>query len=217
MEFDTLFFDLDSTLYPESNGLWQAIRQRIDLYLLERMGLPLDEIPAIRKKYFINHGTTLRGLQIHYEVDPADYLAFVHDLPLREYLTPDPVLREMLLSIPHRRWIFTNSDAPHANRVMEILGITDCFEGMIDVWTMDPLCKPLEAAYSFALDFIGGANPKTCAIIEDSTNNLIPAKKMGFFTVLVGENGNHPAVDRNLKVIHELPDVVPEFWLPFSG
>lgn len=33
MQFDTIFFDLDSTLYPESNGLWQVIRERIDLYM----------------------------------------------------------------------------------------------------------------------------------------------------------------------------------------
>ena len=114
MEIDTIFFDLDSTLYPESCGLWQAIRERIDLYLHTRMDFKPDEIPTIRHNLFINHGTTLRGLQIHYDVDPRDYLNFVHDLPVHRYLSPDPGLRRMLLSIPHRRWIFTNSDAPHA-------------------------------------------------------------------------------------------------------
>jgi putative hydrolase of the HAD superfamily len=212
MTFDTIFFDLDATLYPESNGLWQAIRQRIDLYLELRMGFKPDEIPAIRHRLFVDHGTTLRGLQIHHHVNPVDYLNFVHDLPLEEYLVPDPELREILLSIPCKCWVFTNADAPHANRVMKVLGIDDCFEGMIDVLIMDPFCKPKEEAYHFALKYVGVSDPKTCALLDDSIRNLAPAKSLGFFTVLVGQNGNHPAVDRSITDIHELPQVVSEFW-----
>ncbi|MFH1634240.1 MAG: pyrimidine 5'-nucleotidase [Chloroflexota bacterium] len=212
MSYNVIFFDLDSTLYPESNGLWKAIRQRIDLYLHARMGLPLDEIPQLRHDFFVNHGTTLRGLQIHYQVDPVDYLNFVHDLPLRDYLQPDPELREMLLSMPRRRWIFTNSDAGHAHRVMSILGIEECFEGMVDVWAMEPHCKPRREAYQLALDLTGVADPGACALLDDSTRNLAPAREMGFFTVLVGHNGSHPAADRSLIDIHDLPKVVPEFW-----
>jgi len=212
MDFKTIFFDLDSTLYPESNGLWQAIRNRIDLYLHEKMGYLYDNIPEIRNRFFVEHGTTLRGLQIHHQVDTVDYLNFVHDLPLSEYLAPDPALREMLLSIPHRRWVFTNADAAHAKRVMDILGISDCFEDMIDVWRMDPLCKPRDGAYQLALNLAGETDPKGCAFIDDSTSNLTPAKKMGFFTVLVGQNRQDPSADRSLVDIHDLPRVVPEFW-----
>jgi len=214
MKFDTLFFDLDSTLYPESCGLWQAIRERIDLYLKAEMGFDPIKIPQMRQNFFVSHGTTLRGLQMHYQVDPLHYLNFVHDLPLTEYLAPDPALREMLLSIPHRRWVFTNSDAPHANRVMDILGIRDCFEGMIDVWKMDPLVKPLEGAYRCALEIVGGPAPEACALLDDSTRNLAPARELGFFTVLVGQNGSSPSAQRSLVDIHDLPETVPEFWDP---
>jgi len=212
MNLETIFFDLDSTLYPESNGLWEAIRKRIDQFMLERMSFPPEEIPALRQKFFVEHGTTLRGLQFYHQVNPSEYLNFVHDLPLDDYLKPDIKLRNMLLSIPHRRWLFTNSDKDHANRVMSKLGIEDCFDGMIDVWKMDPHCKPKKEAYYLALDLTGISNPKVCALLDDSPNNLAPAKQMGFFTVLVGKNGSHPIADRNVEVIHDLPDVVPEFW-----
>jgi pyrimidine 5'-nucleotidase len=118
----------------------------------------------------------------------------------------------MLLSIPHRRWVFTNADAAHANRVLDILGISDCFEDMIDVWRMNPLCKPKEGAYQLALKLVGESNPNSCALLDDSIGNLAPAKKIGFFTVLVGKNGQHPSADRSLIDIHDLPKVVPEFW-----
>ena len=213
MDFNTIFFDLDSTLYPESCGLWQAIRDRINLYLLDQMGFSCTDIPGIRHNFLVNHGTTLRGLQINYNVDPVDYLNFFHVLPLRDFLSSDNSLRKILLSIPHRRWVFTNSDAAHANRVMDILNITDCFEDIIDIWTMAPLCKPMEAVYSFALDYIGGAAPNTCALIDDSTQNLTPAKKLGFLTVLVGHNGQVKNIDHSITTIHELPEVVPELWL----
>ena len=212
MEIDTIFFDLDSTLYPESCGLWQEIRKRIDLYLHTRMNFEPAEIPALRNDLFINHGTTLRGLQIHYDVDPVDYLNFVHDLPLHQYLRPDPTLRQILSDIPYRRWVFTNADAAHAQRVMDILGINDCFESIIDVWAMDPLCKPLEAVYTLALEKVGAPHPTSCALLDDSIRNLAPAHQMGFFTILVGENGYHPVADRSLADIHELPRVVPEFF-----
>ena len=212
MKLNTIFFDLDSTLYPESCGLWQAIRERIDQYLELRMGFPIEQIPTMRQEFLIKHGTTLRGLQIHYDIDPIDYLKYVHDLPLKNYLRPDPYLRKMLLSIPHRRWVFTNSDAPHANRVMKILGITDCFEGMVDVLAMHPLCKPQPAAYTFALEHAGVRNPDTCALIDDSIRNLTTAHDMGFFTVLIGQNGQHENVDRSLTNLHDLPQVIPEFW-----
>lgn len=212
MIFETIFFDLDSTLYPESNGLWAAIRKRIDRYMYERMGFSWEEIPEIRSNFLTNHGTTLKGLQIHYQIDPADYLHYVHDLPLEDFLSPDPMLRDILLSIPSRRWVFTNSDSPHANRVMNILGIQGCFEGLIDILTMDPLCKPEKQAYSFALNHVGTNEPTRCALLDDSINNLIPAKELGIFTVLVGKNGSHPCVDRSIEDIHDLRSAVPEFW-----
>jgi pyrimidine 5'-nucleotidase len=213
MTFTTIFFDLDATLYPESNGLWPAIRKKIDQYMHKRMNIPKEDIPALREYYYIHYGTTLRCLQIHYGVDPKDYLNYVHDLPLQKYLQPDLMLRQILLSIPCQKWIFTNSDRPHALRVMSLLGIEDCFDGMVDVYEMEPFCKPKNEAYEIALQRSASADPTTCAFIDDSSQNLAPAKAMGFFTVLVGQNGSHPAATRTLVTITDLPSVVPEFWL----
>jgi FMN phosphatase YigB (HAD superfamily) len=62
------------------------------------------------------------------------------------------------------------------------------------------------------LEFAGNVDPATCAMLDDSVNNLAPAKKMGIFTVWVGENGTHPMADRTLLDIIDLPNAVPEFW-----
>ena len=212
MLFDTLFFDLDATLYPETNGLWPAIREKIGEYMREVMQIPEAEIPRLREYYYTHYGTTLRGLQIHYGVEPRSYLNYVHDLPLAQYLQPDPALRALLLSLPQRRWVFTNSDLPHAERVLAILGISDCFEGVVDVYAMGPYCKPQAESFQTALRLARVTNPKACALLDDSTRNLAPAREMGIFTVLVGRNGTHFTADRTLADIHTLPQAVPEFW-----
>ena len=212
MELDTIFFDLDATLYPESNGMWAEIRRRIDLYMHERMGFSAAEIPALRQSYYKNYGTTLRGLMANYAVEPREYLGFVHDLPLDEYLRPEPELRQMLLSIPGSRWVFTNSDIDHAQRVLAKMNIADCFEGIVDVYMLEPYCKPMTEAYQTALQLAGAPDPRTCALFEDSTSNLTTAHEMGFFTVLVGANGASHNFDCHIENIHQLRDGVPELW-----
>ena len=90
MPIETIFFDLDATLYPESNGLWPAIRAKIDQYMRDEMKIPAAEIPRLRENYYIQYGTTLQGLQTHFGVEAQEYLTYVHGLPLHQFLQPDP-------------------------------------------------------------------------------------------------------------------------------
>jgi putative hydrolase of the HAD superfamily len=96
---------------------------------------------------------------------------------------------------------------------MDILGIRDCFEGMIDIITMDPLCKPQEDAYRFALNHVGADDPTRCIMLDDSIRNLNPAKTLGMFTILIGSNGSQPGIDRTLEDIHDLPSLASELWV----
>lgn len=212
MPFTTVFFDLDDTLYPAHVGLWEAIRIRMHQYLQHMLGLPDDELIALRQHYFETYGTTLRGLQMNHQVDAEDFLAYVHDLPLGDYLKPDPVLRRLLLSLPRRRWIFTNSDANHARRVMAALEVTDCFDGIIDIHAIEFFSKPNREAYQLALQRVGETEPGSCVYLDDSIRNLQPAYELGFYTVLVGGNEPHSVARLSIPTIHQLPQALPELW-----
>jgi FMN phosphatase YigB (HAD superfamily) len=48
MRFKNLFFDLDDTLYPASSGLWDAIRERMNVYMRKFIDLPMEEIVFAR-------------------------------------------------------------------------------------------------------------------------------------------------------------------------
>jgi len=210
----TLFFDLDDTLFPPKNGLWLAIRDRMRRYLIERMGFSPEEVDTLRHEYFVTYGTTLRGLLINHpeRVNADDFLAFVHDIPLRDYIQPDPSLRSLLLSLPQRRWIFTNSDDRHARRVLNMLGVSDCFDGIIDIRALEYACKPVEDAYPRALALAGEKDPARCLLFDDAPRNLAPARALGFCTVLVGKNEPDPSACYTLASLNELPETMPELW-----
>lgn len=213
MFYNTLLFDLDDTLYESHNGLWDAIRDRMSLYMLDKLKIPANSIPELRKLYYETYGTTLRGLQIHYDVDAIDYLAYVHDLPLSQYIQPDPNLRELLTSLTQEKYIFTNADSAHANRVLDILGVRDCFNSIIDVTALDFYCKPEPEAYQKALSIAGVDKTEICVYLDDSANNLAPARQMGIYTILVGSNQPHPSAHRSIRNIKHLRSEFPDLWV----
>ncbi len=213
MPISTLFFDLDDTLYPNDTGLWQAIRARMGQYMVEILGLPADQVPELRKHYFHTYGTTLRGLQKHHQVDADDYLAYVHDLRLEDFLHADPALRCFLEKLPQQRFIFTNADSNHARRVLQVLGVQDCFDGIIDVRAIEFACKPEPIAYKRALALSGEPLPETCVMVDNSILNLASAREIGFTTVHVSREASPgDAAVYSIHSVIELSQVMPELW-----
>lgn len=212
MHFSSVFFDLDDTLYPSTNGLWEAIRERMNRYMDEVLHLPSEQISSLRRHYFVTYGTTLRGLQHHHGVDADDFLAYVHDIPLSDYLQPDPELRLLIQSLSQKKWIFTNADSAHASRVIAGLGLEGCFDGIIDVRLNGFNCKPQVEAYRSALAHAGESDARRCVFLDDSPRNLAPATRLGFFTVLVGAEQPEPEVRLCVPSLHDLPHCLPELW-----
>jgi pyrimidine 5'-nucleotidase len=202
LNIKTIFFDLDDTLYPRSSGVWPTIGNRIEAFMHLKLGLSLDEIPAMRRSLFKTYGTTLRGLQIDHHVDPREYLAYVHDIPLHQYLQPIPSLREMIAAYPQRKIIFTNADSEHAGRVITTLGLEDCFEKIIDILDISPYCKPMPQAFQIALRLAGDLAPHECLFIDDNPSNLQTAVGLGFQAVCVGHD------ELNMDTFPIIPDLL---------
>ena len=208
-------FDLDNTLYPADNGLWGAISERINLYMIQRLQMPPAEAGALRRRYLHAFGNTLSGLRQDFGIDGVEYLNFVHDLPLERYLRPDPALDAMLARLPQEKVIFTNADTPHARRVLGHLGLSQHFTRIVDIVALNFVNKPEPRAYQRALELLGAA-PGECVFVEDTAHNLPPAHDLGMCTVLVD---NHPAerapahpaapgIDYSIADILELEDIL---------
>ena len=210
ISISTLFFDLDGTLYPQESGVWDAVGLRINDFIREHTGKTPAEIPAIRDTYYRQYGTTLAGLQANYSIDPYAYLDYIHDIDITKYITPDPILREMLMSLPQPKWIFTNANSSHASRVLQALGIEALFSGIIDIIALDFKNKPTPQAYHQAMAFAGETLASRCALIEDTPHNLDPAKQMGFLTGLVSAENSYAFADYTFGHIHLLTQTIPE-------
>lgn len=205
---ETLLVDLDDTLYPSDNGVWKRISKRIDAYMADRMGIPPGEAKRLRSSYLEAQGTTLRGLMQDFNIDPLDYLTFVHQLDYQAVILPDPELRSALESLPQAKYVFTNASASHAQSVLAALRMTDAFSGIIDIVAIGYANKPEPLAYTRALELIGSPSPETCLLADDRIENLRPAKAMGMTTVLVGGRALEGA-DLQIEHLAELPNALP--------
>lgn len=212
MKYTTLFIDLDGTVYDEATGLWDQIGMRMNDYMQQLLQLSPEETVKLRRSYYESYGTTLRGLQIHHAVDADAYLAYVHDIPLVDYLQPNPALRELLDSLPQKKYIFTNADEAHAVRTLKVLGLTNSFDGIIDIRALNYHCKPEPEAYQIALQVCGMADPSGSIVFDDAERNLAGARECGFTTVLVGRNGPHAEAHYHIQSLLELPQILPELW-----
>lgn len=208
MAYTTFLIDLDDTLYPASCGLWMAIRQRIDLFVAQKLGLPLEEAASVRRGLFSKYGTTLNGLQAMYQVDEEEYLRFVHNVPLGDYIGPDPCLKETLQAYPQRKFIFTNADRSHARRVLAALGLEDCFENIIDLHSFQPYCKPMPEAFQTTIKLLE-VDPRECVLIDDTLNNLVTAKSFGMRTIWISEKPPAPTADNSIPALRDLPRALP--------
>jgi putative hydrolase of the HAD superfamily len=184
MALQFVVFDLDNTLYPSSSGLMQEIGRRIHVWVCKHLGLTWDEAIALRRDYFHRYGTTLAGLIAHHGVDAQDYLAFVHDIPVQEYISPNPALAEMLDQIPLRRAIYTNATSGHAGRVLQTLGVANHFEQVTGIEEVALHSKASRDGYERMLARLGARGPE-CIMVEDTASNLQAARALGLATVWV--------------------------------
>jgi putative hydrolase of the HAD superfamily len=172
------------------------------------VGVSKTEVSELREQLYRTYGTTLRGLTITRGIDASDYLAFVHDIPLHNYLTPDERVGPVLARYPQRKVIFTNADQAHARRVLAILNLTDYFDQIIDILDVAPYCKPMPGAFQRALQLAGAASARESIFIDDAPHNLKAAREAGFYTIRVGPAAVDGCCDAVVPSLLDLPAVL---------
>ncbi len=212
-------FDLDNTLYPPDVILWKIVDARIERYVREKLGVGMDEARDIRRGFLREFGTTLRGLMHHHGVAPADYLEYVHDVPIPEVVPPRPELGAMLAGLPGRRVVFTNGSESYARRVLAALGVSDMMDGVFGIEFMDYIAKPSPYPYGKLLQATG-TGAEDSLFCEDRYENLMPAHAMGMYTVWVGGREDDGPTGRAgttspahavVSDVCDLPSVLPGF------
>ncbi|KAJ8898709.1 hypothetical protein K2173_004834 [Erythroxylum novogranatense] len=226
-KIECLLFDMDDTLYPLSSGLNLACRKNIEEFMLDRLQFEKNEVPRLCLELYREHGTTMAGFG--YEFDNDEFHAY-----------PDPVLRNLLLSMPQRKIIFTNADKVHAAEVLKRLGLEDCFEGIICFETLNPSVQSVDYSdetaerepdpddletYNWESSRVKSrilckpsleAMEAAIRIADVDPNktycNIAAGKEAGLHTVIVGSSVLVPGAEYALSSIHNIKEAIPEIW-----
>ncbi|PZT94246.1 MAG: pyrimidine 5'-nucleotidase [Brevundimonas sp.] len=196
-------FDMDDTLYPPEQGLMRLVQARINAYVVEAVGLEPEEAAVLQRQFLDAHGTTLAGLMANYTIDPEDFLKVVHDVPM-DGIEPNPRLAEQLMRLPGRRFVFTNGARDYARRVLDRVGIADCFDGVFAIEDGDLTPKPAPSTFRRMVERFD-FEPRSAAFFEDTPRNLEPAKALGMATILIGD-GHGKALGDHID--HVAPDLL---------
>ena len=199
---DHWLFDLDDTLYPAETELMDLIRERIGAFIVKVTGLPWEEASQLQRGWLLQHGATLPGVLVDYDIAPAEFLDFVHDVPL-DKVPKDPELDAILSMLPGRKYVFTNGSAGHAARLLDHIGIADRFEGVFHLEAADLVPKPHPQTYAKMIAHFGIA-PTASVFFEDSEKNLEHAAELGMTTVLVGPHAARSAAPHVQYRTHHL-------------
>lgn len=183
-------FDLDNTLYPHHTNLFAQIDVKMTSYVSTLLGLPREEARKVQKQFYLDYGTTLKGLMDRHAIDPDDFLQKVHDIDY-SWVKPNPVLGAAIRELPGRKFIFTNGDRGHAERTARALGVLDHFDDIFDIVAANLMPKPARETYELFL-LTHGVDPQAAAMFEDLARNLAAPKALGMTTVLIVPNNFEP-------------------------
>ena len=205
-------FDLDNTLYSGQTKVFSEVDKKMSSFISKKFNVDIVEAKKIQKEYFYEYGTTLSGLMKKKNVDPNEFLEFVHDIDI-SWLPKDKILKNELIKIKEKKIIFTNGSHAHVENVTKQLGIFVLFDGAFDITDANYVPKPHLDPYQklikkFDLD------PNLSILIEDIAHNLEQAKNLGMQTcwleneeAFAKKDSDKPYIDYKIK---SLPSFLQE-------
>ena len=175
-----ILFDCDGVLYSDLEAVFGQVSRKMTEYISNKLNVDLKKAKELQTNYFHKYNTSLNGLMIHHEIDPKEFLDFVHDIDL-SFLEKDTALRYELENINLRKFVFTNGSYNHAKHITTTLGIDDQFEGIFDIVDAEYHPKPEAKAFDLMVEKFK-IDPKETLYIEDIAKNLSIGKERGTIT-----------------------------------
>jgi putative hydrolase of the HAD superfamily len=210
----TWVFDLDNTLHNASPHIFPHINRSMTAYLQEHLQLDEEEAGKLRAHYWRSYGATLLGMMRHHGTDPEHFLRETHAFPnLSNMVVFERGLAAMLRRLPGRKLVLSNAPRAYATAVLQLLGIEGQFDAVHSIESTGFQPKPSIAAFHSLLR-THGLIAARCVMVEDSIDNLRPAKRLGMKTVWVTREPRAPAcVDVKTASVLALPRLLRRLGL----
>lgn len=190
-------FDLDDTLHNATAHIFPMMNRAMTQYIMENLALNETDAHQLRQRYWRIYGATLKGLMRHHGgyptyFNPHHFLHVTHQpLNLPEIVLQEKRLRHMLQSLAGRKVVFTNAPKNYALRVLDLLGISDCFELVFSVESAQFNAKPSVRGFQRLLKTIN-AKASDCIMLEDNLSALMTAKRLGMKTIWITKQLQKP-------------------------
>ncbi len=175
-----ILFDLDGVLYQDLESVFGRVSRRMTEYISKKLNLNLKKAKELQTNYFHKYNTSLNGLMKHHDIEPEDFLKYVHNIDL-SFMSKDTILRNELKKLNLKKFIFTNGSKDHANNITTHLGINDLFDGLFDIVDSEFSPKPTAKAFDLMIKKFK-INPRETLYIEDIAKNLSIGKERGVIT-----------------------------------
>ncbi|MEO8281374.1 MAG: pyrimidine 5'-nucleotidase [Ideonella sp.] len=183
----TWLFDLDNTLHDASHSAFGFTSDAMSEFITTHLGLSATDATALRQHYWQRYGATLLGLVRHHGIKAGHFLDETHRLPgLEQRLRCSAADRAALSRLPGEKYVLTNAPRHYAMRVLDGLGLTRCFRGVITIEDMVMFRQHRPKPDSRMLRHLLARLKRTaaqCVLVEDTLSNQKAARRVGLRTV----------------------------------
>ena len=183
-----VIWDLDNTLYPETEEFKEMLDEATAIAAIEDLGLNLD-FETAKAKVTESYRTYRDGGEIfvkEYGISPkAMFEAYHKRKPINPIIPYDNLL-EKLEKLKVEQYIFSTSSREVCTKILKHIGLYEFFKGRFysvedfGVYKKNESCS----VYQQLCDKIG-VKPQDCLFVDDSYSNLEFAKQIGMTTVRI--------------------------------
>lgn len=183
-----IVWDLDNTLYVETDEFKDMLDEATAVALVEDLGLDMDVQTAKKmvKESYKKYRNGGKVFIMEYGIDPKELFDAYHERKPVHVIEPYENLLERLKQLPFEQYIFTTSSRNAAERILKRIGLYEFFKGRFYSVEDFGVYEKNESAdvYEKLCQEIG-KNPHDCIFVDDSYSNLEFAKQIGMFTVRI--------------------------------
>jgi putative hydrolase of the HAD superfamily len=188
---EAIIFDNDGTLYRVKSSFQKAVHTKFCEVISQKLNVNLAEAGRIQAYLHNKYGSTGAGVVKEFG---WDYNSFVKEtylaVPIEKYVGRNQHLIEMLKKMPQKKIVVTNNPSRFAKKILNRLGVARYFEKIFGEEHFDFRMKPKIMPYRLALKYLSNSDPRNIMMIEDSSNNLKTARKLGMRAYHINQAGD---------------------------
>ena len=188
-------FDMDGTLYSLggtylTSPLFIEIHSRIDSFIQKQLGLNSTEVSLEKERLMNIYGEHLSiALEKEHGIDRMLFFNTLWDVEVEKFVPKNPALKELFSRLNGNVAILTNAPRIWADKVLKHLEIFDLVNPLIFTGEGD-VRKPNPQQFIQVCQALDVEAKNVCSIGDQEESDIIPAKKLGMKTVIVGKS-NH--------------------------